>query len=361
MKILVIMKRFGANKDMVLQDFGRQIRLFEPLAKKHKVDFLCPDYVKKEEKIVNRNGIRFVIKPAGFFSTASFFLDLKNIIRKEKYDVIVATTDPLIGIISYYHSRKFNIPLVYDLQDNFEIYDSYKIPFVSYLDKKVIKNADIVISVSESLKRYISKSREKPIYVIQNGVDLKLFKAIEKNKARKKLKFPLKAKIITYIGHLEELKGFSIMINAFNKVKEKYPDSYLLLSGQIDKGIDIKHKNIIYREFPKREEVVLGINAADVAIIPNPVNNFSKYCFPYKLIEYMTCKVPIVATNVGDVSLLLKKYDGSLCKPGDADDLAEKIINKLKKPQRIDYGNDLKNLQWSVLSSKLDKIIKKIK
>ena len=33
------MKRFGTNKDMVLQNFGRQIRLFEPLAKKHKIDF----------------------------------------------------------------------------------------------------------------------------------------------------------------------------------------------------------------------------------------------------------------------------------------------------------------------------------
>jgi len=43
------MKRFGANKDMVIQDFGRQIRLFENL-KQHKIDFLCPDYTKKENK-----------------------------------------------------------------------------------------------------------------------------------------------------------------------------------------------------------------------------------------------------------------------------------------------------------------------
>ena len=39
MKILVVMKRFGANKDMVMEDFGRQIRLFEKLAKKHEIDF----------------------------------------------------------------------------------------------------------------------------------------------------------------------------------------------------------------------------------------------------------------------------------------------------------------------------------
>ena len=52
MKLLVVMKRFGANKDMVLDNFGRQIHLFEPLAKKHKIDFFCPDYTKKESKTI---------------------------------------------------------------------------------------------------------------------------------------------------------------------------------------------------------------------------------------------------------------------------------------------------------------------
>ena len=61
MKILVVMKRFGANKDMVIQDFGRQIRLFENL-KQHKIDFLCPDYTKKENKDVKLHNMDFYIK-----------------------------------------------------------------------------------------------------------------------------------------------------------------------------------------------------------------------------------------------------------------------------------------------------------
>ena len=63
MKILVIMKRFGANKDMVMQNFGRQVRMFENLAKKHQIDFLCPDYTRKESKIVEKNGLRFFVVP----------------------------------------------------------------------------------------------------------------------------------------------------------------------------------------------------------------------------------------------------------------------------------------------------------
>ena len=63
MKLLVIMKRFGANKDMVMENFGRQIRLFENLTKKHKIDFFCPDYTKKESKTLERNGIKYFIEP----------------------------------------------------------------------------------------------------------------------------------------------------------------------------------------------------------------------------------------------------------------------------------------------------------
>jgi len=207
MKILVIMKRFGANKDMVMQNFGRQIRLFELLAKKHKIDFFCPDYKKGDSKIVERKGIRFIIKPIGPFSTIKSISYLNKLIKKEKYDIIVATTDPIIGILGYYYSKKYRIPLVYDLQDNFEVYSSYKIPFIRYFDKKVIKNAEVVLSVSNTLKKYISSFRNKSIYVIQNGVDLNLFKDINKTKARKTLNLPLKSKIITYIGNIDKFRG----------------------------------------------------------------------------------------------------------------------------------------------------------
>src|SRR3989344_8818616 len=176
MKILVVMKRFGSNKDMVLQNFGRQRRLFQPLARKHKIDFLCPDYVKKESKFFKSNGLRFIVKRAGFFSAIWLLKSLDDLIKKEMYDIIVASTDPLIGAVCYRFSKKYNIPLVYDLQDNFETYDSCKLPFVSDFHKKAAKNADIVLAVSESLKKHISSIRKKPVYVIQNGIDFKLFR-----------------------------------------------------------------------------------------------------------------------------------------------------------------------------------------
>jgi len=357
MKILVIMKRFGANKDMVMQDFGRQIRLFEPLAKKHKIDFFCPDYTKKESKIINRKNIRFIITPITIFSTYKFMHSLKRLIKKEKYGIIIATTDPLIGILSYFYSKKFKIPLVYDLQDNFEIYDTYKLPFISYLDKKAVKNADVVLTVSQSLKDYISRFRKKTTYVIQNGIELNPFKKTSKNSARKKLNLPLKSKIIIYVGEISKYKGADIMLQAFEKVRKQTHDTYLLLSGKILNNINIKKPNIIFEELPKREEVVMALNASDIALIPNIENPFSKYCFPYKVLEYMAADLPIVATSIGDVKMLLSRQKNSLCMPGNADDMADKIIANLKAKKKISYKNYLNQFSWENLAGKVDSTI----
>src|SRR3989339_1912338 len=79
MKILVLMKRFGANKDMVMQDFGRQIRLFENLSSMHSIDFLCMDYKKGESKKLQRKNIKYYIEPFSIAKINAFLGKLKSL------------------------------------------------------------------------------------------------------------------------------------------------------------------------------------------------------------------------------------------------------------------------------------------
>lgn len=352
------MKRFGANKDMVIENFGRQIKLFEPLAKKHKIDFFCPDYKKHENKDIRINGINYYIRPYSILKHFGLLKSLKNIIKKNNYDCIAGSTDPLLGILGYRYAKRFNIRYIYDMQDEYSCYDSYRIPFVKYLDKKAVKNSDIVLTVSDSLNRYIRKFRKKPTYTMQNGIDLKAFKKIEKKKARKILRLP-KGRIIIYIGEISKFKGVDILIEAFKEVKKTIPDSYLLLSGKISDDIDVKQDSIIYEEYPKRNDVITALNAADIAVLPNKKNIFSEYCFPYKLAEYMAANLPVVATALGDASIMLSKFRNSLCKPNDKYDMAEKLIYTIKNNKGVNYGSLLKNLTWEALSKKLNGIIMK--
>jgi glycosyltransferase involved in cell wall biosynthesis len=359
MKILVLMKRFGTNKDLVIENFGRQVRLFEELKKLgYEIDFLCMDYKKLESFAITEKGITYYVEPFSIWKFGFFLKKLNFLLNQKKYNVLVASTSPILGLIGYRFAKKRKMKFVYELQDAFDIYDEYRMPFICAIDRAIMKNSDLVVCVSQTLKKRIEKFRTKPVYVVENGVETSLFKPLVKAACRKKLRLPIDSKIIVYVGHISKIKGFDVLLEAFDKVRREYANCYLLISGKIDNDISIKHENVIYKDLQKRKEVVYAINSADLAVIPNPKNSFTEYCFPYKLVEYMACGVPIVATDVGDVSLLLKRYDGSLCRSSDPTDMADKMITKLRENGRTNYSKDLQRFTWGSLGKRLNNILK---
>ena len=261
-----------------------------------------------------------------------------------------------MGILGYSISKKFKIRYVYDMQDEYSCYASYKLPFVKWLDRKAVADSDIVITVSDSLNKYVKSFRKKPIYTIQNGIELKSFR-VERKNLRKKLGLP-DGKIIIYIGEISKFKGVDILVDAFNEIRRLMPNTFLLLSGPV-MDVDIKRGGIIYKKLPIRNEVVMALSASDAAVLPNVRNRFSEYCFPYKLAEYMAAGIPVVATNIGDASVILSKFKDCLCKPNDKYDMASKIMKVLSRNEKPHYSNILKNLEWKALSSKLLEIMKK--
>src|SRR3989338_2565721 len=94
-KILVLMKRFGSNKDMVKENFGREIRLFEQLGKKYEIDMICPDFHLKEKFHLARKGINYHVVPVGFICPFSMFRIINNMIKKRRYDAIIPTSEPI--------------------------------------------------------------------------------------------------------------------------------------------------------------------------------------------------------------------------------------------------------------------------
>ncbi|MBI1936240.1 glycosyltransferase family 4 protein [Candidatus Woesearchaeota archaeon] len=360
MKILVLTSRYTATRDIIEEDFGRQVRLFEALKKiGHDIDFFCADYKKFEGKDIKLHGINVYIRPFGMRHLFSFIKHLNEKLKGKKYDLLIATSDPLWGVFGYHFAKKYNIKFLYDLHDNYETYLTYKIPFFGLLDRKAIRKADIITMVSNSLKNKISSIRKKNVFVIENGADLKLFKPRDKITSRKKLNLPLNAKIIAYTGTLQKMQGIHLLIEAFEDLRNDFKDLYLVLAGKIRevKGeeLELGRTGIIWLKELNQNGVVDLINAADVAVIPNTENEFTKYCFPYKLIEYMACNARIAATKVGDVAYVAPKE--SLCEPDDADSLKHKIKSILKSSKKANYRKIAGRYSWDRIAKKLDKII----
>ncbi len=361
MKILVITSRYTATRDIINEDFGRQTRLFQALKKlNHDIDFFCVDYRKLENKNLSFHGINIFIRPFNFYHFLNFSNSLNKILKRKKYDLLIATSDPFWGIFGYYYAKKYNAKFLYDLHDNYETYLTYKIPFFGFLDKKIIKKAAIVTTVSSSLKKKISNIRKEKVCLLENGADFDLFKPKEKIKSRKRLNLPLKAKIIAYSGTLQKMQGIDILIEAFNILKKDIKNLYLVLAGRKrikSEKLNLNAQNIVWLKGINQKKVVDLINAADVNVIPNSSNEFTKYCFPYKIVEYMACNSKIVATKVGDIAIITPK--NCLCEANSVNDLAQKIKFKLDSKEKINYRQIAKKYTWDNIAKKLDKVIRK--
>jgi len=362
MKIIALMKRFATNtnRDQIADNFGREVRLLSELAKEHDVHVFCGDHKLFENKVTELNGMKVTIVELHKNFPGRFLTKLNNELKKRHYDWLFATSDAAFGAVGYAYSRLRKIKFAYDLRDNYETYDDYKkgiaAPVIQLLHNRAVKEAELVSCVSQPLMDKISRNKLKKTVVVENGIELDFFRPMKKEESRKKLKLKKKDKIICYVGHISKEKGVDVLIEAIKKINNSGKKVKLLLSGKVERNIDIRHPWVIYKKLPKREEVVLAINSADVCVLPNTVNEFTKYCFPYKLFEYMACNKPVVATEIGSVARIFEEEKESLCKPNDANDMAKKIMINIKK-KKSDYRRIAADYTWQKLGEKLNRAL----
>ena len=152
-----------------------------------------------------------------------------------------------------------------------------------------------------------------------------------------------------------------MLVDAFNDLKKEIKGLKLAIAGRFygneAKHINLNHEGIIYLKSLTQDKVAKLINAADVAVVPNPENSFTKYCFPYKVVEYMACNKPIVATDVGDVGIFLRGFKNSLCKENDKKDMMKKIKLQINA-KKVNYRKAAMENSWANIALKLDTVLR---
>ena len=362
MKILVLMKRFSSNKDQIAENFGREVRLFSELQKKgHIVTLLCTDHVRKEKITTTLNGMKVEVYPFGILDAFRFFSVAKKLAKQN--DTIAGTSHPLHGLIAVLAAM--GKPVIYDVRDNYETYDFTNIPMFKrgiipkFVNNHIIRKSSLITCASPALAEEAAKKTKAAVAVITNGIDLKLYRPIDRNKCREMLKMPMNGKIITYAGGIRGI-GIDVLVKAFNKLEEK--DAKLMLIGDEIKSkyaytaATSDEKIIVVGSMPY-EKLLYYLNASDVLVVAYESNEFTKVMYaPYKLIDYMALNKPIVCTDVGEMRKMLGD-DRLICRPHDTEDMAKKIAAALKI-KRVEHRKKLSRFTWQKLGEKLDNAIK---
>lgn len=268
------------------------------------------------------------------------------------------------------------VAIVPDLLEN--MYINHKGSFLAdalkqqYLDKalKLQGEYDGYVYLSEAMRDIVSK--EKP-YIVMEGI-------LDTNGVIKEDTLRSDKRGIMYAGRLHEKYGVLNLVEAFEHLADEDVELWLFGEGTASDEIQQRAKKdprIKYFGRVTREEVLEYERKATLLVNPRSVKeNFTKYSFPSKTIEYMASGTPLLTTRLegipeeyfnyvfgiedNDVAFLkdalikiLSLSDGELASKGklaqqfvlkhkNAKTQTERIINFLKKLSGENHGDIIK-------------------
>jgi len=224
------------------------------------------------------------------------------------------------------------------------------------LDRKVLRNVDMVISVSEPIGYRLHENgiAAEKIRVIPNGVDIDLF-----SRARPGFRAELGAGdrlIVGMIGRLATAKGPDVFLRAAEGVLREFPETLFVLVGD---GPDRERLRKVARSLSRMTNVIFAgrhddmpsVHASlDILVLPSLSEGM-----PMVILEAMAAGKAIIASEVGGIpSLVIPGETGLLVKPGDSNILQTAIIKLLAEPGlRRRLGDSAQELARKRYSSRI--------
>ena len=211
-----------------------------------------------------------------------------------------------------------------------------KSPVGSVFDVFTAHTTKKIICPSAHLARLIMSYcfvREDRVSVIPNGINLEELDKTDDSDTTILGKYDLEVdNYILFVGRLSVSKGVQYLIEAFRSIKKEYPNLMLVIVGTGDfenrlKSIANGRKDVVFTGYVDslKDKKVLYKNSLFVAV-PSLYE-----AFPMVVLEAMACSKVVVASEIGDVPLLIRHgRNGFLSKPGDSKSL-ERYIRMLCK------------------------------
>ena len=250
---------------------------------------------------------------------------MESCIKQIKPDIIIYTTYSLnvIDIITKLKCKAKKIVESHVIMGSItEENDSSNNTFIQQIKKhfiyrnlKYIKKADkIVVLTKEDARQW---SQIKKAQIIPNPVTIFPDNTVENNSNK-----------ILCVGRLEKEKGFDLLINAWKKIADEFPNWNIEIYGSGG-----EYNNLL-------QQIKINSLTGSIQIKPPTINIYEQYqnsslfilssryeAFGLVLIEAMSCGRPCISFNCpsGPNEIIIDGINGLLIQNGNIDDLAIKI------------------------------------
>lgn len=288
---------------------------------------ICPQYGDLTAKLKNAGVNVFNLdmkREISLFSDIKHLFILIKYIGRIKPDIIYLHSSKA-GALGRVASLLTRIPCIYNPHGwSFDMDISYKKRYLySKIEKILALFTCRIINISKhdlnlALKNNISSSEK--LILIENAIDTNCYKCVDdlrkqKEEIKKILNIPVDKKVIGMLARITKQKNprkFICICEELNRVRN---DLHFVLIGdgelrhEIEKLIKLKKlNNISISGWCDEDKLKFYLSVLDVGILTSDWEGFG-----LAILEYMVCKIPVVASKVGGiVDIIDHKYDGFL-------------------------------------------------
>ena len=207
--------------------------------------------------------------------------------------------------------------------------------------RKCIEPVDGYVLLTDAMKNWFEKT---PVYTVVEGIADGPIKAEELSAPRKKT--------ILYAGGIKEEYGVTDLVQSFIEIGRE--DWELAIYGD---GVDLnrlrdyakKCPNVKFYGMTPNHIVVEKQKQASILVNPRKNQEFTKYSFPSKILEYMTSGTPVLAYCLAGIP---KEYDPYYYHIAEETNGLKNALIRLMNMEERDLVNMGKNAKQFVLKEK---------
>ena len=167
---------------------------------------------------------------------------------------------------------------------------------------------------------------EEKIVLVPHFIDTELREKVANQKDKKFT--------ITYSGTLRRENGIYDLLEAFRLLLQQDKDLKLKLMGEVDEELQkmldseaYKHLPIEATGFLQKNDILNEMLSSSVLVNPRISGRLADAGFPTKMGEYLSTKIPVVSTKVGDLPRYLEhKKNIIFAEANDPESLAQSIL-----------------------------------
>ena len=226
---------------------------------------------------------------------------------KDKFDVVYCSHD-WFGFLTYFLlSKIYKYKIIFEAhsilsEEHKEMgYSKIRVKLNQIHEKFVIKHADHVIALSENTFKFYEK-HNKNIDLVPVFIDEDVFRI---NKKIESKKYQRDFKLIGLIGPFNIISNEYSLEFLYNNIKRFDDKIKFVVIGKCDNQIE--NEKITYTGYLERiQDYIDALSNLDVVLIASKIATSGPL---NKIIESMSCSLPVFTTPKGMVGLYYVEYD----------------------------------------------------